>query len=441
MKVVIKPNLVHEINFLVRFDHEKMKNANDCFITNWNVIKAVIEIISIVPDISIQILECPLQSCSIEKIVNKEMLKELETISGRNISFIDGRRTKYIFGEKEPIILHNLRDESLYVDIDLASNSEHSDYDAKVNEFRVTDYPPSEMKKYHSKGKHIYRIAKEILNADVVFSIPKLKTHMKAGMTNAMKNYVGIVGNKECLPHHIKGSPHIGGDNYGDFSLIKLLAEHMIDEANNYLLKDEKKYYKKKKVVDFLLLLRKLLCLDSDITGSWYGNDTISRTIVDLNRIVYYGGIDGKMHEEPQRRVISLVDAVISGQGEGPMKPRHNYTGFIALSESTAAVDAVCAELIGLDSKKIHYLFEKRVCTGKYPVCNKLSETIIDYNGEKKDFDFVRSFEKDIIAPPRWEGHIEKKIKKRFSYFQRFCEMLISYPIRMMKILKRKKYK
>ena len=439
MKVVIKPNLVHEMNFLVRFDHVEMENPNDCFITNWNVIKAAVEIISVVKGIFITILECPLQSCTVEKIVTSEMLKELEVTSGCDIAFIDARRTKYIYGEKEPTVLHDLRSEDLYVDIDLGKDSMHCEFDDRVDNFRVTDYPPDEMKKYHSKGVHIYRIAREILEADVIISIPKLKTHMKAGMTNAMKNYVGIVGNKECLPHHTKGSPHVGGDDYGDFSLIKLWAEDLIDKANNYLLTDEKIYYKKKKIVDRLLMVRRLFCLDPDITGSWYGNDTISRTVVDLNRIVYYGSADGKIYDEPQRTVISLIDAIVSGQGEGPMRPHHNYTGFIAVSESTAAVDAVCAELIGLDSTKIHCLFEYRISDGKYPLGPKNSDIHVNFNGEEKSFDFVRRIQRVITPPPRWEGQIEKKPKKQFSYGKLFFEKVGSYPKRIVKYIKWRK--
>lgn len=438
MKVVIKPNLVHELNFLVRFDRVEMEKPNDCFITNWNVIRAAVEIISAVKGVSIIILECPLQSCTIEKVVTPVKLMELEKLYGCSVSFIDARRTKYIFGKKEPTIHHNLRSEDLYVDVDLGEESTHCEFDDKVDKFRVTDYPPNEMKKYHSRGVHIYRIAKEILDADVVFSIPKLKTHMKAGMTNAMKNFIGVVGNKECLPHHIKGSHHVGGDNYGDFSIIKIWAENLIDEANSYLMIDEKTYYKKKKVVDILLLMRRLFCLDWDIGGAWYGNDTISRTVVDLNRIVYYGGADGKMHDKPQRTVISLVDAIVSGQGEGPMKPFHNYTGFIAISESTAAVDVVCAELIGLDSEKIHCLFEKRVSYNRYFLGPKSSEICVNYNGEDRNFNFVRGVQRTITAPPRWEGKIEKNPQRMFSYGALFIEKTVGYPRRVVKFIKRK---
>lgn len=425
MKVIIKPNLVHELNFLVRFDHIAMENPNDCFITNWNVIKAVIEIISVVKNITVTICECPLQSCNIEKIVTPEMLCELEQMYGVKVDFVDARRTKYIYGIKEPTVLHDLRSEDHYIDIDLKTDSTHCEYDDMVENFRVTDYPPDQMSDFHSKGKHIYRIAKEVMEADVVISVPKLKTHMKSGMTGAMKNFVGIVGNKECLPHHTKGSAKAGGDNYGDHSLVKSLAENLIDKANSYLLTDEKMYYKKRRIVNGLLRLRRMLGFDGDITGSWYGNDTISRTVVDLNRIIYYGGIDGRMHTKSQRRVLSLVDAIVSGQGEGPMRPRPNYTGFIAVSESTVAADAVCAELIGLDSSKIHYLYENRVVHEKYPLVTEYPVIDVVYNGRPESFEFVKAIDRKIVAPPRWEGKIEKHSDVDFTYRRGFLDSLL----------------
>jgi len=55
--------------------------------------------------------------------------------------------------------------------------------------------------------------------------------------------------------------------------------------------------------------------------GSWSGNDTIWRTCLDLNRILLYGRADGTMSDEMQRRVIHIADAVIAGQGNGPLAP------------------------------------------------------------------------------------------------------------------------
>ena len=427
--VLIKPNWVHELNFLVRFDKKIMENPNDCFITNWNVVKAVIKLISEVDNLNIVILECPLQSCSIEKIITEEKLEELRLINQSNtITFIDGRRTKYIFGSKEPTILHECRDADRYIDFDLKKESTHYPYERYVSRFRVTDYPPDEMGRFHSKGHHVYRIAREVIEADCIINIPKIKTHMKAGMTAAMKNFVGVVGNKECLPHHTKGSPVFGGDCYGDVSVLKSIAETTMDIANSYMTRNEKRYYYTRKCALLLLYFRAVFGLDNDIGGSWYGNDTICRTIVDLNRIVYYGGKDKRMHKLPQRRVLSIVDGIVSGMGEGPMKPVPNHTGMVCISESTAGADAVASEIIGLDSSKIRYLAEHRVCGGKYDLSVPYDTLLINYNGRKTAFKDIKNYHPPIQIAQRWGGKIEKCPIENFTYFGQFICNLKRYP-------------
>ena len=43
---------------------------------------------------------------------------------------------------------------------------------------------------------------------------------------------------------------------------------------------------------------------DENLEGSWYGNDTIWRTCLDLQRIVRYGKLDGSLAIVPQRTTI-----------------------------------------------------------------------------------------------------------------------------------------
>lgn len=435
-KIVIKPNLVHELNFRVRFEHEKMDNPNDCFITSWTIIKALVRYLGKYDGLIIKIVECPLQSCEIEKIVTEEMLDGLKRYNEKNdIEFIDSRRTKYVYTDHEPKIYHNLRDESLYVDFDLKRYSLHHDFEQYADRFRVTDYPPKEMKKFHSKGRHIYRIAKEMIEADLIFNVPKLKTHMKSGMTGAMKNFVGAVGNKECLPHHIKGTPLTGGDCHGDVSIMKKIMEDIFDIANAYLLEDEKKYYNIAKIARGIKLLRQLVCLDDDVSGSWYGNDTICRTIVDLNRCLYYGDVTGKFHRKPQRKIISVVDAIVSGMGNGPMCPIPNNTGIVAVSDSTAAADMVCAEMIGLDSTKIKYLANNRIEHALFPLID--GQLCIKVNGVDTPVETLHEIKRNIVVPPRWGGHINKQADDRFTYFNKIIKDMKGYPQMILKNLKK----
>src|SRR5687768_17691117 len=88
------------------------------------------------------------------------------------------------------------------------------------------------MAKTHGKGRHRYLVAKDVLDADVVINLPKLKTHRKAGVTCALKNLIGINGNKEFLPHHRVGGAEAGGDCYPGSSRTKRALEFVLDREN-----------------------------------------------------------------------------------------------------------------------------------------------------------------------------------------------------------------
>ena len=59
---------------------------------------------------------------------------------------------------------------------------------------RVTNYNLNLMKEHYNPKKNEYLIPNTILEADVIINLPKPKTHRKAGITGAMKNFVGING-------------------------------------------------------------------------------------------------------------------------------------------------------------------------------------------------------------------------------------------------------
>jgi uncharacterized protein (DUF362 family) len=82
-------------------------------------------------------------------------------------------------------------------------------------------YDPNLMIAHHDKHRHEYLITNRVFEADLIINLPKLKTHIKAGLTGALKNLIGINGHKEFLPHHIKGSYLEGGDNYMNPSFLK----------------------------------------------------------------------------------------------------------------------------------------------------------------------------------------------------------------------------
>ena len=99
----------------------------------------------------------------------------------------DFRRT--ILREEGPLkkVAEELRAEDQYELVDLGADSLLEAISADWKKFRVTMYDPRLMWRHHRPGRHRYLVAKEILNADLVVNVPKLKAHKKAGVTCCLK--------------------------------------------------------------------------------------------------------------------------------------------------------------------------------------------------------------------------------------------------------------
>ncbi|MDQ2920213.1 MAG: DUF362 domain-containing protein, partial [Acidobacteriota bacterium] len=167
----------------------------------------------------------------------------------------------------------------------------------------------------------------------------------------ALKNLVGINGNKEYLPHHRIGGSDRGGDCYPGRSLVKKASERVTDEQNMTASPTMGKFWH-----GVASQLDRLLRLSGDqlgIEGSWSGNDTVWRMCLDLNRILLYGKPDATMSSEVQRQVIHLADAVIAGQGDGPLAPQPLPLGLILAGNNATAMDFVAAQLLGYDPERI----------------------------------------------------------------------------------------
>jgi hypothetical protein len=92
---------------------------------------------------------------------------------------------------------------------------------------------------------------------------------------------------------------------------------------------------------------------DDNLDGAWYGNDTVWRMCLDLQRILLYGTPSGKMAGTRQRVVVTITDAIVAGEGEGPLAPEPVESGFVTGAVNAAAADWVHARLMGFDSEQI----------------------------------------------------------------------------------------
>ena len=344
-KILLKPNWVL---------HNQKENDEICLRTNDNFLLAVIEVILDYKPAKIIIADAPIQGCDWDKMLSPGFFKRIEDLSVRySIPLLIKDLRRVIFDPHENNPTKERNPISDYVIFDLAKESYLEPISSIKPNFRVTNYDPDRLKESHSIGKHKYCITKELFDADFVISVPKIKTHQKTGITGALKNIVGLNGDKDFLPHHRVGGIGFGGDCYPGKNIFRRTAEYFLDCANKQL---------GKKIYWFWKYLSKLVWKLSfpkgvhNLEAGWYGNDTCWRMVMDLNKIAIFGKKDGTISQTPQRKLFSLCDGIIGGQGDGPLNPQPLPLGIICFTNNSSITDICMATLMDFDAQKIPLL-------------------------------------------------------------------------------------
>jgi uncharacterized protein (DUF362 family) len=346
-KVVVKPNWVM---------HENQGPWGiEPLLTHASVVATVVEGVLQARPSSVILGDAPLQSCDFDRLLDETGIgwwaARLADRDPRFAGVRDFRRTRCVYENGVRRAEEDLLPLDQFVLFDLAHESLLEPVTTERAAFRVTQYDPAKLANTHSRGRHQYLVARAILEADVVVNLPKLKTHKKAGLTCALKNLIGINGNKEFLPHHRIGGSNDGGDCYPGSSRVKRALELAYDRLNTSAPGASGRGWSAATRV-----LHRVAAMQGDtlgVEGSWSGNDTIWRTCLDLNRILLYGRVDGSMADDPQRRVVNIVDAIVAGHGDGPLAPRPAPMGILFAGCNSAAVDRVGAALLGYDPELI----------------------------------------------------------------------------------------
>ena len=352
--VVIKPNWVMHFNK----NKSITENSLECLITHPSVVRAVTDycLIALNGTGRIIIGDAPMQGCDLDRLIEISGYKELFSFYNQhsiNIHPTDFRQFSTIVDKNKVLTGRKYNHtEALKVELDLRSrlNSNNS----VKKEYKVSDYNEKITNHYHHGGKHTYLINKEVLSADVVINLCKPKCHRLAGITVAVKNIVGITYDKACLPHRTIGSKQQGGDEYLYNSLIKKMIAGVLnkkivfEEQNKLRLSLVMRY-----TYGFLYYLMKVVSKDKYLVGSWYGNDTIWRTVLDLYHILLYADKRGIVHDNKQRRIFNLADMIISGERNGPVSPEPKKLGIIIAGYDAVMMDRLVCELMGFDYTKV----------------------------------------------------------------------------------------
>lgn len=400
-RVLIKPNWVK--------DRNASGQGLECLVTHPSVIEAVLEYVLKARPGSVVIGDAPVQGCDFKALMAACGIDEmLERFAGHSVKLEvhDFRRTILPGGRLADLPIEDNRALDNYFLFDLAGASDLEAVSTKHCEFRVSMYDPEALRRTHAFGIHQYLIAREAIEADVVINVPKLKTHKKACITGALKNMVGINGHKEYLPHHRKGGSDDGGDCYPGKSRPKVFAENLLD-ATNRTKRAESKYVLSQ-ACRLTAALGKLIGMDTDLEGSWFGNDTVWRMSLDIQRILHYGQIDGRMSENPARRVITITDAIVSGEGEGPLSPTPKHFGLMTLGLNVAALEWVHALLMGFDPSRIP-LTAGAFRPGPYALASfQPVDITVNFDGKHVNLEEVAcNYSNPFRAPEGWRGHCE----------------------------------
>ena len=380
--VLLKPNFVTHQNWA----HQSGLTDTLSLITHGSVIRAVLDYVYIALQGKGRIMvgDAPLQSANFEKILELSQLQKIQEFHRKNgigFEIIDFRLKHAEVDDRGDLKTQTDATgyKGGYIAVNIGKDSLHMGLKGDFETMRVANYDPSKMLKHHNKETHEYIIPKAIFEADVIINLPKLKSHIKAGLTASLKNLIGINGHKDWLPHHRKGAAEKGGDEYKKHDFFKSLYVDLDEKewsTNNLMLK---KIYRQLKRIPQQIALRSPNN-DGFYQGGWHGNDTIWRTTLDLNRILFYSDKNGNLIDNIERRYLSIIDGIIGGEKQGPLSPSPIECGIMLAGYNPIVTDLGCACYMSFDYTKIPTINNASTIK-KYPLVNyKLENSEIIFN-------------------------------------------------------------
>ncbi len=426
--VVIKPNLVLDMQ---KTDMQKYTT------THPSVVRVIIDYCwkALEHHGMIIVGDAPSAEADFQRLIEitgyQKLIKEMQ-MRGVRVELQDFRAVKVVSqngiwtGEQKAEegcsdkVIVNLRKQSLFYN----EHRKHKKYHGGGYDIRQTTL-------HHTNDRQEYCIAKTVLEADVVISVPKLKTHRKAGLTCCLKNLVGINCDKNYLPHFTMGSSNMGGDempfiqkkNIRYMSVYNFLRENVIAYTWKYiggisvslLNKIEKKEVQKKYVAsiteksdaDRAKWLHLKLSGSTVSAGAWQGNRTIAKMILDLNKIFLYCDQNGKLQQNRTRKVFYVVDGLWAGMGNGPVDAIPVKTGIVGAGYNGAAIDIELLKLCNIDPSCIPLY--KKAMKSKWLCENSNRDHLL--NGKKIVDNTVIPVK--LIPPDNWQ--YKEKGKKGYQ--------------------------
>jgi uncharacterized protein (DUF362 family) len=412
--VVLKPNLV-------KHTHPRDVNGWRYVLTHGSVIRAVADYVfkAVGPKGKVLIADAPQTDSSfagIVKVLQLDRIVEYYRSVGLSLELVDLRNEEWT--AQDGVITERRQlggDPYGKVAFDLGDFSEFSDHKGGGHYYGA-DYDEGVVNQHHTNGRHEYLISGTVVRADVLFSLPKLKTHKKAGITVSLKNLVGVNADKNWLPHHTEGAPSVGGDEHPNPSALHRLERIAVRSVRQLLAfggVGAKLMRRARKIGEGVFGDTETVVR----SGNWWGNDTIWRMCLDLNKIVMYGKSDGTFRPDAlgnRKRHFVLVDGIIAGQGRGPMNPDPVDAGILLFGTNPVSVDAVSAYLMGFNPENLPIVANAFRCIS-YPLTFgtwneiKVSSNRREWQRMLRDIEDADTFH--FIPHFGWQGRIERESK------------------------------
>jgi uncharacterized protein (DUF362 family) len=409
-RVVLKPNWVSETHHL--------NDSWEQIITHGAVLRPILDYVQLAlkGQGSIAIADGPMLNSSFDRIVKQTGVGAITDHhrSVRNalpIAVIDLR--KVLFVTKGDVVVDRRPlpgDPAGAATIDLGAASAHYGGPGE-GRYYGADYDAVEVNERHSGERHQYLLSTTALSADVIIDVPKLKTHAKVGATLALKGIVGVNAERNWLPHHTQGTPEQGGDQFATSGLrqrAEFALVRAFEQASLALPAAVPPLFRLAKTVGKRMFGRS----ESTVRGGgWYGNDTLWRTVLDINRALSYADSVGRLHDTPTKRRLVVVDGIVAGEGMGPVFADPRPCGLVVAGYNPVAVDTVCVELMGFDFRRIPYLDQAFVLTTFPLVRFSPSEirVVSNVSAWQGSLETIRNANPFEFTPPKgWMGRIER---------------------------------
>ncbi|MBZ5679387.1 MAG: DUF362 domain-containing protein [Acidobacteriia bacterium] len=420
--VLLKPNMVHQ-------RHPRDPEGWRYVITHGSIIRAVADYVwkAVGQKGRIILADAPQTDAAFAEMVSilgLDVIRDFYSARGLTFEIIDLRQEEWTT-RGDVVVARRKLSPNPYgsIPFDLGQASEFVEHRG-AGHYYGADYDAGVVNRHHSGGRHEYLVAGCAIQCDVVFSLPKLKTHKKAGITASLKNLVGVNADKNWLPHHTEGAPQSGGDEHPSPDLKHRTERKLAAAVRGLSLRMPVVGPWVHRVARGV---GKPVFGDTEQTvrsGNWFGNDTVWRMCLDLNKIVSYGNSDGSLRDAQPRnrkRHYLLVDGIMAGQGRGPLNPDPVATGVVLFGVHPPSVDAVCAYLMGFDPEKIPIVSRAFQC-GALPLSDhRWRDVAVRSNSSAWNRRLTEiSGENTFHFEPHfgWKGHIERSPAEEISLQQ-----------------------